>query len=282
MNSTPVDQTAPAIVVGIDGSRAGIRAALWAIDEAACRDLPLRLVAAAEHGDIAAAEAAMRSAVDAVESAGRPVPIDTLVLMAGPTLALLEASRNAVMLCVGDVGLRHFDHVRIGSTVAALIASAHCPVAVVRGASESPTGLSVAAEPGWVVAQLDMTPAAAAVLQFAVEEARMRSAPLRVLGTWQSDEHDAQSVADAGQQARVQLDRRLEQWRHRFPDLDVLPVAVRGSGLGYLADNAAAIGLVVVGAHDSAAIEELLGPAGLAALHHTDCSILVVDRQRLL
>ena len=33
---------------------------------------------------------------------------------------------------------------------------------------------------------------------------------------------------------------------------------------------------------NTAAVAELLGPAGLAALHDTDCSILVVDRQRLL
>ena len=34
----------PAVVVGIDGSRPGIDAALWAVDEAVSRDIPLRLV----------------------------------------------------------------------------------------------------------------------------------------------------------------------------------------------------------------------------------------------
>jgi nucleotide-binding universal stress UspA family protein len=89
-------------------------------------------------------------------------------------------------------------------------------------------------------------------------------------------------VAQSGKLVRVQLDRRLEQWRRRYPDLDVLPVAVHGSALSYLADNAAAIQLVVVGARNTAAVGELLGPAGLSALHDTDCSVLVVDRQRLL
>ena len=32
------------VVVGIDGSRPGIDAALWAVDEAVSRDIPLRLV----------------------------------------------------------------------------------------------------------------------------------------------------------------------------------------------------------------------------------------------
>ena len=38
-NSSP-----PAVVVGIDGSRSAVDAALWAVDEAVSRDIPLRLV----------------------------------------------------------------------------------------------------------------------------------------------------------------------------------------------------------------------------------------------
>ncbi|WP_313673631.1 universal stress protein [Mycolicibacterium sp.] len=269
--------TAPAIVVGVDGSRAGIHAALWAVDEAVGRELPLRLVAAAEHGDSGHAQEIVAAAAEAVRATGRPVSVDTEVVLAGPTPALVEASRNAVMLCVGDVGLRHFDPTRVGSTAAALVASAHCPVAVVRGGRQP--GVSAA---GWVVTELDQTPDSAAVLQYAVDEARMRRVPLRVVGTWQSDGHDPQALAQSGKLVSVQLDRRLEQWRRRYPDLDVLPIAVHGSGLGYLADNSAAIQLVVVGARNTAAVGELLGPAGLSALHDTDCSVLVVDAQRLL
>lgn len=35
----------PTVVVGVDGSRAGVRAAVWAIDEATSRDIPLHLLA---------------------------------------------------------------------------------------------------------------------------------------------------------------------------------------------------------------------------------------------
>lgn len=270
--------TPPSIIVGIDGSRAAVRAALWAVDEAVGRNLPLRLVAVAEApGDRAGAETSAHAAAAAVEAAGRPVQLKAEVISGAPTPALLESSRSAAMICVGDVGLKHFDHNRFGSTASALVASAHCPVAVVRGGDRPPS-----AGPGWVIVELDQTPDAAAVLQFAVEEARMREAPLRVVGTWQSDERDAQTVAESGRMVRAQLDRRLEQWKHRYPDLDVVPVAVHGSGLRYLADNAASTQLVVIGARNTAGIVELLGPPGLAALRDTDCSVLVVDRQRLL
>lgn len=270
------------VVVGVDGSRVGERAALWALHEAVGRDLPLHLLAAAENGDTDAAQTAVRSAAAAVAAAGPPIAMSTAVVAGSPAQVLLEASRRAAMLCVGAVGLKHFDHARVGSTAAALVASAHCPVAVVRGAAGPASAAGSSGPAGWVVVELDTTPEAAAVLQFAVAEARMRRAPLRVLGTWQSEDHDPQTITESAQLVRAQLDRRLEQWRHRYPDLDVLPVAVRDSGLGYLAENGAAIQLVVLGAHASAAVAELLGPAGMSALHGSDCTILVVDRQRLL
>jgi len=38
------DADDPLVVVGIDGSKAAIRAAEWAIDEAAARNVPLRII----------------------------------------------------------------------------------------------------------------------------------------------------------------------------------------------------------------------------------------------
>lgn len=265
------------IVVGIDGSRAAVRAAVWALDEAIGRGLELRLVAAAETDhDADAARSALRAAVTALQSAGRAgLPaIRTEVVAAGPIMALLEAGRGAAMICLGAMGRRHFDHDRLGSTVSALVASARCPVAVVPGGDRPAAG--------WVIVELDQNPDSAAVLQFAVEEARMRAAPLRVLGTWADDGHGPHSAAESERLVRVQLDRRLETWKHRYPDLDVAPVAVRGSGLSYLIEHRDAVQLVVIGVNNSAGVAELLGPAGHAALRDTGCSILLVDHQRLL
>lgn len=275
--------TAPSVVVGIDGSRAASRAAVWAIDEAISRDIPLRLVAVAEHAGaddkaLGGAQAALRAAEAAVTSAGRPVTVQSAAVTGAPTLTLLEASRTAAMICVGAVGLRHFEHDRLGSTAGALAASAHCPVAVVRGGEHRRSA------PGAVVVESDGTPESAAVLQTGVAEARLRGAPLRVLGEWRSrdtDSHD-RTAPDGNRMVHAHLDRRLSHWRHRYPDLDARPVAVRGSALSYLTEHAREIQLVVVGARNSGGVAELLGPAGQAALHDTGCSILVVDPQRLL
>ena len=284
--------TPPSIVVGVDGSRGAVRAAVWAIDEALSRDIPLRLVYAVEPQDsdaadpqdaerrLASAELAVRYAADAVEAIERPVKVEIEISPGQPTATLIEASRSAAMICVGAVGLKHFDHNRIGSTAISLVSSAHCPVAIVRGSEQA-----TRQEPGWVVVELDESPDSAAVLQCGVEEARLRGAPLRVLGSWQSrytDVHDTKAVADGNRMVRAQLDRRISSWKHNYPDLDVRPVAIHGSVVNYLAKHGDDIQLVVVGARNAHGVEELLGPTGSAALHNTDCSVLVADRQRLL
>jgi nucleotide-binding universal stress UspA family protein len=288
----PEPFTPPSIVVGVYGSRGAVRAALWAIEEAVSRDIPLRLLYAIDSSSaeeansqdearkLAGAELAVRYAAGAVEAAERPVKVEIEIVHGRPIATLVEASRWAAMICVGEVGLRHFDSDRIGSTATALVTSARCPIAIVRGA-----GRTVGHGEGWVVVELDESPDSAAVLQFAVEEARVRGAPLRVLGSWQSrytDVHDSHAVSDGNRLIRAQLDRRLSHWRSRYPDLDARPVAIHGSVLNYLAKHRDSIQLVVVGARNPRSIEELLGPTGSAALHNTDCSVLVVDRQRLL
>ena len=272
----------PSIVVGIDGSRTAEYAALWAIDEAISRDVPLRLLAAAAPGDqeADAAASAVRVAAAVVKANGRPLRLETQVVEGAAIPTLLASTGSAVMICIGSVGIKQLTHHRVGSTTQALVASANCPVAVVRSPPRR-----VSTDPGWVVVELDDTPESAAVLQFGVAEARLRRAPLRVLGTWQSrytDIHDSHAVADGNRRVRAQLDRRLSQWKHHYPDLDVRPVAIHGSALNYLSKHAAEIGLVVVGAPNASSVGELLGPMGLTTLNDAECTILVVDRQRLL
>ncbi|PRC50563.1 universal stress protein, partial [Mycobacterium sp. ITM-2017-0098] len=56
---------APCVVVGIDGSPAAVDAALWAVDQAIDRDVPLRLVYVVdsdEHAEVDPHEQARRLA----------------------------------------------------------------------------------------------------------------------------------------------------------------------------------------------------------------------------
>ena len=286
------DSSPPCVVVGVDGSPAALGAALWAVDEAVSRDIPLRLVYAIGPSDgarpdahiaaheLATAEIALRYAYTAIESTEKPVKIEVEILQGRtPTRALLEASRSAVMVCLGSIGLKHATQARVGSTAAAVSASAHCPVAVIR--SDDPQRH----EPAWIVAEVDGTCASNSVLQRGLDEARLRDAPLHVLSCWQSrftDIHDSHAVGDGNRLAKAELDRRLGVWKRRYPALDIRPVVVHGNTLTYLAKNAASIQLVVVGADRSGGTDELIGTPGLTVLHDTDCSVITCGPQRRL
>ena len=262
----------PSVVVGIDGSRSGVEAALWAVEEAVSRDIPLRLVYAidpAKAGDRPAGhgprtrrrlKSPSGTPYTAVESTNKPVKIEVEILQARPTRALIEASRWAAMLCVGAIGLKHSTQGRIGSTAAALASSAHCPVAVVAQARSAPRRTR-----GWSPRSTSAR-RGNGVLRCAAGRGAVRDAPLRVLTTWQSrftDIHDAHAVADGNRMAKAQLDRRLAQWKKRYPDLDVRAVAVHGSTLNFLTKNASSIQLLVVGHERRQGVSARYGPAGL-------------------
>jgi nucleotide-binding universal stress UspA family protein len=286
------ESSPPCVVVGIDGSRTAVGAALWAVDEAVSRDIPLRLVYAVEPSDqarvdpqtaareLATAEIAVRYAFTAVESTEKPVKIEVEILQGrSPKRALLEASRSAAMICVGSMGLRLATQRQVGSTAAAVADSAHCPVAIIRGYDPRP------AQPGWVVAEVDGSVASSCVLQRGLEEAQLRNAPLRVLTSWRSrftDIHDSHAVADGNRLAKAELDRRLAVWRKRYAGLDIRPVVAHGTTLTYLARNAKSIQLVVVGRERTHGVGDIVGPLGHAALHDTDCSLLVCESQNVL
>src|ERR1700722_17395179 len=127
------------IVVGIDGSKAESRAALWAVDEAVSRDVPVRLLYAIEPRDTVAAdseaaarefaiaETAVHRALTAIEATGQPVKIETEIVQGPPIRSLIGASAFATMVCVGAVGLCNFRPVRIVFTAAVQDLSHSCP-----------------------------------------------------------------------------------------------------------------------------------------------------------
>jgi nucleotide-binding universal stress UspA family protein len=277
--------TQPAVVIGVDGSTAALRAALWAVDEAVSRDIPLRLVHALDGEDadpdntarkLATAESAIRHVVAAVQATERPVKVEVDITRGQATGTLIRESRQAAMVCVGAVGSNHFQPGRIGSTAAAVAASAHCPVAIIRGHSR-PTR----PHDNWILVEADESPDDGVVLETAINEARLRQAPLRMITCWQPPQMDLEAAAEGDRWIRAQLDRRLARWRRRYSDLQAEAVAVHGSISDYLAIHAAELQLLVVGARGAGHVREAVGPAGNAALGNSDCVVLVVDHQHL-
>jgi nucleotide-binding universal stress UspA family protein len=136
----------------------------------------------------------------------------------------------------------------------------------------------------WVVAEVDASPASDAALLRAIEEARLRDAPLRVVTTWQSrytDIHDNRAVAQGNRLTKARLNRRLAEWRKRYPDLDIEAVAVHGSFLNYVAKNAQSIGVLVIPHGRPHGISELIGTP-VSALRQSNCSVVISEPQNVL
>jgi nucleotide-binding universal stress UspA family protein len=279
--------TPQSVVVGIDGSKVAMHAALWAVDEALTRDIPLRLLYAIEPDDpaqtrasvaarkLSVAENAVRYACTALEAVGKRVKIEVQITQERPITALTRASTSAAMVCVGAIGLRHFRSDRVGSTAAALAGSAHCPVAIIRGGGD-PDGRRA----GWIVVDVHECADNGVLLGTAIEEARLRNSPLRAI-TERQHSGDDDAVAESDRRIRANLDRRLARWTQRYPDVRAESAAVHGTLVDYLAANARSVQVVIVSARDRERVKQLVGPAGNAVLHNTACAVLIVDHQHL-
>lgn len=263
------------VVVGVDGSDAAVDAAKWAIAEAVSRDVPLRIVQVvhiegqpdapkdAFRLDVQYAESSLRAATAAVEATGKPVKIETEILWGSPDTALINESRNASLVCVGSVGIGAMAREMWGSTAASLAEKAYCPVAVIRYPHTAP-----ASGPDWIAVVVEDHADNEAVIEQAMEEARLRDAPVLGVGVWRED---------FGGTSYDELDRRIEKWKKHYPDVHLYPVASKASFTGFLAENKdISVQLAVVGGADACDVAHIVGPHSHPLVAHGECSVLVV------
>jgi nucleotide-binding universal stress UspA family protein len=249
---------AKSVVVGVNGSRAAVSAAKWAIDEALCRQMPLRLVyviprdgaqrgsAPISEWELERGEMVLSQAEGAIVSVGKPVEIETAVLSGDPAQVLIDASQDAAMVCVGTSRRGWASDGLLGPTAAALVTDAQCPVAIIRTNPDgSPTELGV------IAVVLTDEPDNDEVVHHAMEEGRRRHATVR------------------------QIDRRLNSWVRRYPDVHVQTVA-GGTGVKSGEKQGGAIELAVVGSADAAEIAGLATPNCHPIVGYPDCSVLIV------
>ncbi|BBA88972.1 universal stress protein [Mycobacterium pseudoshottsii] len=247
---------AKSVVAGINGSQAAINAAKWAVDEAISRQLPLRLVyiipsqqtgsVHAPDWELERAERALAEAEGAVQSDGHPIEVETVVRAGEPAQVLIDESQETALICVGTARRGPATDGLLGPTAAALVRGAHCPVAVIRTNPDgSPTELGVIA----VVLNDDADNDE--VVHAAMEEGRRRHAVVR------------------------QIDRRLDSWVRRYPDVPVQVVA-SGTGARSVENHSSAIDLAVVGEADADELPGLTTPNCHPILGYPDCSVLLV------
>lgn len=259
------------IIVGIDGSQAGIAAAHWGVDEAISRAVPLRLIAAIRQThpspddydrDLKHAETSLREAQSAIEASGKAVKIETEIPRGPAGPVLVNASRDAEMICVGSVGIGRFARSILGSTVTELAEKARCPVAVLRTESDQPPPAI-----DWIVVRLTDAPDNDAVVEYAVWEAKLRRAPMLVLGG---------RPEELTEQADGAFERRVQDWQQRHPEVRVYPITTKAAIASFLSANDERVQLAVISGAEADQLARLVGPYGHPLFRQPDCSVLVV------
>lgn len=257
------------VIVGIDGSQAAVSAALWAVDEAISRGVPLRLVSVIKPThpsaddyahDLARAEVWLRGARQAVQAAGKPVNVETDIPRGPAAPVLVEASRDAEMLCVGSVGIGRYARSILGSTATELAEKAHCPVAVLRTDQDRP-------DINWIVVRMTDAPDNDTVVKYASWEAKLRRAPMLVLGGRPEDLGEATDGA---------FEERVREWRQRHPEVRVYPITTQAGIASFLSSHDERVQLAVISGAEAGELVRLIGPAGHPLFRHPDCSVLIV------
>jgi len=279
------------IVVGYDGSAPSRTALRYAVSQARLRDAPVRVLAVfdynwrgARFGGAEELELAVRQrietmveeAVGEARAAAPGVAISGTARLGSPGPALLEASRTAAVLVVGNRGHGGFGGLMLGSVGQYVATHARCPIIVVRGKVDTADGP--------VVVGADASEHADHTLSVAFEEAARRKAPLIAIRAYQLPvpygvmamstlPYDPEALKHTEAEA---LSNAVRPWREKYPEVKVETLVALGSAGRVLVDVSSSAGLVVVGSHGHGAIAgTLLGSISLQVLHHADCPVLV-------
>ncbi|NIH68540.1 universal stress protein [Modestobacter marinus] len=280
------------VVVGVDGSRPAADALRAGARAAAARGAALEVVLAFpwSEADVVpapegfdglavlrmAAEQVLEEAATAARTAAPGLSVATRIEVGRPVDVLVRESDRAQLLCLGTTGRGLVTDLVIGSTAAALVQLAHCPVLLVPWtppwSTRSRSGVVVGLAPG------ELDPAVAA---FAFAEAASRGCQLVAVRAWAHTVPGAAGLlepfvdaATAQRREESALDDALTEASAQHAGVVVQQVAERGSAARLLLAAALTAELVVVG-HRHHRLARL-GSVASAVVHRAGCPVAVV------
>ncbi|RDI51139.1 universal stress protein [Nocardia mexicana] len=294
-SATPAfDPSNPPIVTAVDGSAISYQAVAWAAIDAELRCCPLHIVTSCAlpagygfGGGLGEREVewvrddAQRVLTEATRIAHDAVQGDTISITTELTFELIiptmiDRSRVARMVAVGDRGRGALGRAVLGSVSTALTRHAHCPVAVVHGSSQAD---AVSARKP-VVVGVDGTANSMPAVEMAFEEASHRKVSLIAVHAW-SDITGYDLPVPGWEEIRtseeVQLAESLAGFGERFPDVPVERVVVCDRPFRSILEYAEGAQLVVVGSHGRGGFAGMmLGSTSTSVLHTAECPVIVV------
>jgi nucleotide-binding universal stress UspA family protein len=285
------ETVSPLIEVGIDGAWREAGALTWALHESLLRREPLHALHVVEEQlqrtqyyepvVIAQSETDLVDDVRTwLKANGEGLDHAAALIVGLPAVSLTKAALGSRMLVVGRRGTGTFKRLLLGSTSEAATSLGQVPVVVV------PDGWTAASDHSPVVAGLDDSGENDRSVEFAVELAVERNAPLRLVHVWDVPPvygWDTAMVMAASRDWAADADKHYEavadQWRHKYPELEIQLEVRRGHAVDGLLHAAEAVHaqIIVMGGHHRPHLSVvLLGSVVRGVLQHATCPVAVV------
>lgn len=252
-------EPAAPVIAGIDGSPASESAALWAAQEAASRNVPLRLIyvvnsvlgqpmpAESYRVEVEKAKTALAAVRRRVASVIPEATVKTDFYAGNPAGVLVAESRFASLICLGTNGIGRFVKAFLGSTAETVAGDAACSVALIRTTDATTT---VDFQPQFIVAPVSVYTDDSRIIRAAVRRARRHHAPVLALGV---KDHDL------GATPRAVLDQMVDRWRQEYPDVTWYPVATNAGLPHFLRDHPELAVTVVLNSTGKLDISSVIG-----------------------
>ncbi|MCL2735597.1 MAG: universal stress protein [Propionibacteriaceae bacterium] len=283
----------PRILVGIDGSEDGIRAARFGIGRAQSLDADLWFVNAVDDGVVTggwgviydptvlkeAGEAAVKQASDLAVAKGIPADrIRTDVAIGNPPSVLGEFSKEAEILVVGRRASTGLERMFVGSTSTSLVSAAHCPLVVISAASTPEvTG-------AFRTITVAMGGSGDTALRWACQEARRRESRVDVVhvvpyppsGIASFLSSSTTQEKDWEQRVLTGLEKTIAPVRDQFSDVEVRVRSKRGVLADELIQESSQVDLLVLGVKSRPSM--IVGGPVRAVLAHSSCPVALIGR----
>jgi nucleotide-binding universal stress UspA family protein len=275
--STTIPDAVPPVVAGVDSSEASFGAVRWAADEAVRRGTSLTVVHALGVPTVFGLDPDGRRLVEDAAQAAREwqpgLTVKQALMIGSASTVLCEASKRAQLVVTGTHERGLLAGMFIESVGAHLAAHAACPVLVVHHPERWTGPESLLPRTGPVVVGVDGCDHTSDVLAVAFDEALRHTAPIVAVRAF--------DLAKGAVHTGAALDRDLEPWLRKHPDVDVARWIRPGSAVDVLVEASQKALMVVVGPHEHHGLSELgLGAVTQRVLHHARCSVLVARTAR--